>query len=319
MPTVKRRPWAAALTTTAALLLLPASGQAAQVFGSGFLHEPNQTDCALLGPCTVAAFVEIPSEGTVTEAGAPSDGVVTKFRVRAKVEAPNTQVTFLAANVKPNGPGQSATSAMASATASGPTVMLATTGAENIPIQEFAGRLPISKGQHLAISGPGNLFATYDSSGSKFSYEYAPPLVVGSGERASNEFLGELLVQGTLEPDADRDGFGDETQDACPSQASTQGACVAARLTITKFGVRKGKISYTLSVGSSVTFQLSKKVGHRFKPIGRAFSGPGKAGANHRSLPHAAKFAPGRYRLAITANGAADDRDTAKAVFRIKG
>lgn len=28
-----------------------------------------------------------------------------------------------------------------------------------------------------------------------------------------------------LEPDADRDGFGDETQDKCPTNASTQGAC----------------------------------------------------------------------------------------------
>ncbi len=32
-----------------------------------------------------------------------------------------------------------------------------------------------------------------------------------------------------VEPDADRDGFGDETQDACPSSASAQGACPAKR------------------------------------------------------------------------------------------
>jgi hypothetical protein len=34
-----------------------------------------------------------------------------------------------------------------------------------------------------------------------------------------------LPLTATLEPDADRDGFGDETQDQCPTDASTQGAC----------------------------------------------------------------------------------------------
>jgi len=32
-------------------------------------------------------------------------------------------------------------------------------------------------------------------------------------------------VSAVLEPDADRDGFGDETQDRCPTSATTQGAC----------------------------------------------------------------------------------------------
>ena len=35
----------------------------------------------------------------------------------------------------------------------------------------------------------------------------------------------ELLVQAVVEPDADRDGFGDETQDRCPTNATTAGAC----------------------------------------------------------------------------------------------
>jgi hypothetical protein len=34
-----------------------------------------------------------------------------------------------------------------------------------------------------------------------------------------------LDLSATLEPDADHDGFGDETQDQCPTNASTQGAC----------------------------------------------------------------------------------------------
>ncbi len=37
----------------------------------------------------------------------------------------------------------------------------------------------------------------------------------------------QLEVQATIEPDADADGFGDETQDQCPSDPSLQSACSA--------------------------------------------------------------------------------------------
>jgi len=37
--------------------------------------------------------------------------------------------------------------------------------------------------------------------------------------------VAQLDVSATLEPDADGDGFGDETQDGCPTIASTQGPC----------------------------------------------------------------------------------------------
>lgn len=35
----------------------------------------------------------------------------------------------------------------------------------------------------------------------------------------------KLAIRAFLEPDADHDGFGDETQDACPSNPAAQGAC----------------------------------------------------------------------------------------------
>ena len=37
--------------------------------------------------------------------------------------------------------------------------------------------------------------------------------------------LFEVLVQGTVETDADHDGYGDDTQDQCPTDASTHGPC----------------------------------------------------------------------------------------------
>jgi hypothetical protein len=54
-----------------------------------------------------------------------------------------------------------------------------------------------------------------------------PPAIVGTPSAYSssggNDFRLDLSV--TIEADADADGFGDETQDACPTDATTQGAC----------------------------------------------------------------------------------------------
>ncbi len=45
---------------------------------------------------------------------------------------------------------------------------------------------------------------------------------------------GQLDVSALLERDADHDGFGDETQDQCPTNASTQGACPVTPATSAK-------------------------------------------------------------------------------------
>jgi hypothetical protein len=317
----------ASIASGALLLLLgaaPAASQAARIFGSGFVHDPNQPACEMLGPCTVVAFHEIPGEGQNTEEGSPIDGVITKFRIAAKVETP-TQVTFRIANVTPANDGKGGESATATAAGAGPTVTLRRTieeeeqPPERTPIQEFPGRLPVKKGQHLALDGPSNLSATYDSSSDKFSYEDAPPLVDGSGERASSKFLGELLVQATVEPDADGDGFGDETQDACPSQKATQGACDRTKPSISGLRVKRGKISYRLSEPAKVSIAIAKRARRHFKQIGRKFSGPGRKGANGVRLPRARALVPGAYRVTVTATDPAGNGSVRKAAFKIAG
>ena len=322
---LKTRLATAFLLVSCGLLLLPATGQAAQVFGSGLFNQPTERACETQAPCTIAAFVEIPAAGVVTRNGAPIDGVITKFRIRAKVEAP-TQVTFRLANVTPNlSPQEPINPKTANATGAGTgsTVTLQPSSAEGLP-QEFAGRLPVKKGQRLALDVPllpagQDLLVINDSNDSRFSYEFAPPLVDGAPPRTSNQFFGELLVQGTVEPDADGDGFGDETQDTCPAQASTQGACDLTKPAFAKLRVRRGKISYSLSEASTVKFRLAKKrAGGKFKATGRPFSGPGMAGSNRRALPRAGKLGPGVYRLSGTATDLVGNSGTGMTVFRIK-
>jgi uncharacterized repeat protein (TIGR01451 family) len=61
-----------------------------------------------------------------------------------------------------------------------------------------------------------------------------------------------LLVTGVLEPDADRDGFGDESQDACPAEASLHVAPCNADIALTMsgpaFGVVDRETPYDVTV-----------------------------------------------------------------------
>jgi hypothetical protein len=178
----------------------------------------------------------------------------------------------------------------------------------------------------------------YNSDGSKRSYLFTPPLVDGSGARGSTEAVNELLVAATIEPDADGDGFGDETQDKCPRQKTTQGACDDTKPGVSGVSVKNGKVSYRLSEASTVNFKLERKlvgrkVGRkcvkqtkrnktrkrcpRFKQI-KKFNGPGKKGLNRVTLPGGKKLKPGTYRLTIIARDVAGNETTKKISFKVK-
>ncbi|HET9198836.1 MAG TPA: hypothetical protein VFN92_11355 [Solirubrobacterales bacterium] len=340
MSHLKRRLTILVLAASAAMLLVPALAQAATTFGSRLNHDPaNSGECEPLGTCTLVSFIH-PSDpnGDPYAGGAPVDGVITKFRIRAYVITEAQQVTFRVADISRPNPGDDET-ALATAAGSGPTVTLAVNeDALEAPIQEFAGRLPVKKGQHLAIDAGKYVQATVNDSGDKFSYVFSPPLVEGSGARGSLEATGELLVQATIEPDADRDGFGDETQDQCASQATTQGPCDLTAPGVSGLKVAGGKVSYNLAEAATVQLQLAKKlpgrkVGRkcvkqtpqnkdrkrcpRFKNVGAAFAGPGAAGQNKVDLPNGKKLKPGFYRLTMTATDAAGNVATKVVTFSI--
>jgi hypothetical protein len=337
MPMLKRRLTTTALSAlTGLLLLLPAAAQAATTFGSRLNQQPDGGGgCQILGPCTIVSFIH-PSdpEGNPYSGGAPVSGVITKFRIYAKTEAP-TLVTFRVADISRPNP-MDETSATATAAGTGPTVTIQPT--EEPAIREFGGRLPVKKGQHLAIDAT-DVQATYNNGGHKFSYIFTPQLVNGAAPQASAEPVGELLVQGEIEPDVDGDGFGDETQDQCPSQATTQGPCDTTPPVVSGLRVSDGTVSYTLSEASTVSFQLAKKLpgrrvggrcvaqtaknrAHkrcaRFRPIGASFKGPGAAGADQVTLPGGRKLGPGAYRLTMTVTDVAGNKATETTTFKVK-
>jgi Ca2+-binding RTX toxin-like protein len=69
-----------------------------------------------------------------------------------------------------------------------------------------------------------------------------------------SDVSGTLLVSGTIEPDADNDGYGDETQDACPAEASLHVAPCTADIALAMagpaFGVVDRDTPYAVTVAN---------------------------------------------------------------------
>jgi hypothetical protein len=83
-----------------------------------------------------------------------------------------------------------------------------------------------------------------------------PDPSVGSSPLMLATAYERLLIGATLEPDADGDGFGDETQDQCPSSASTQGPCPVVPL-LKK--CKHGKKSKKKQSGAAIAKKCKKK------------------------------------------------------------
>jgi hypothetical protein len=97
-------------------------------------------------------------------------------------------------------------------------------------LNTFSGmHLPIDAGDQLGLflqapSGADCFFDVASADTGLFFTGGDPPLSQDSDFTGSNSSR-RLNASAIVEPDADRDGFGDETQDACPTSAATQGAC----------------------------------------------------------------------------------------------
>src|SRR5262249_45082054 len=99
----------------------------------------------------------------------------------------------------------------------------------------YATRLPTEVGDRVGIDccngGLDSFFYTVPVAEGSHSYwnSLTPPQILVDGGPARDptgtNHGAALALQATVEPDADHDGFGDETQDQCPTDASTQGPC----------------------------------------------------------------------------------------------
>ncbi len=96
----------------------------------------------------------------------------------------------------------------------------------------FSTRIPIQAGDHLGLFGNSSVNTLFcaetaevenpGNSIGEFTGNPGPGSTATLSKTKTEELVPAVAV---IEPDADGDGFGDETQDGCPQSASFQGPC----------------------------------------------------------------------------------------------
>lgn len=205
---------------------------------------------------TVVTLFDVTAPGNPLPIAAPASGVLTAWTVRVVPEAsssfPETlQVVRLNTSAK-------------TAQVIGESPVNISGGSNVIP-----ARIPIQAGDRLAIFGQkpvGTLYCETVETGVYGGYTGS----IGIGSSAPySESTGKVRVpvSAVIEPDADNDGYGDETQDKCPQSAAAQVACPVVTLS-TSSAVKKGlaNILVTTSSQATVTVAGAVKLG-KGKPV----------------------------------------------------
>jgi hypothetical protein len=170
----------------------------------------------------------------------------------------------------------------------------------------FATRIPVSGGELL---GRSSVYGTNDCDyhGGGGAQNVTGTIFGDPPVNSTNTYTAatndNVDVSATLEPDADGDGFGDETQDECPSSAASQSDCAPPDTTITgqpkaKTKKKQATFEFTSSEPGS-TFECSLN--------GAPFTSC--------TSPHEVKGKKGKNSFAVRAKDAAGNVDGSPATF----
>ena len=211
----------------------------------------------VLTESTPVTVFDISAPGNPLPVTAPSGGVITKWRVNL-VPAPVSFPQTLAV-LRQNGVNTVQTVGEATGTISGGS-------------NSFDARIPAQAGDRVALYGSsasvggeevGNLVCEVPEE-TVYGGFVSSPGGVGSTHPfvTVTEGSARIPVSAVIEPDADGDGFGDETQDKCPQSATTQVACPTVVLS-TSSTIKKGlvKVLVTSSSQAGVAVAGTVKLG----------------------------------------------------------
>lgn len=127
----------------------------------------------------------------------------------------------------------------------------------------FPIRIPVQAGDRFGVSGQGALTC---STGNAADVVGATHLNVQPGESGHFERLGgyRLALSVRVEPDADGDGYGDETQDGCPALAAFQVPCPPLALTAQRV-VKQRAILVDVTTNNDSSAQVYGQVSWRVR------------------------------------------------------
>lgn len=188
--------------TGASFVCAPANAGAATVIGDGYTISGG-IGCGLEG-----TYIQTASPSS--SYAAPHDGVITSWGSRGHFRTMTLKIARLGAG-----------SQFTMIGSDGPRLH-----AENSELETYPVRIPVRQGDVIGMYVPAGTFNYCLSGGTDFTDGHRS-VNVPPGDTTSfddTESL-KLPIEATIEHDGDGDGFGDETQDGCPTNASTQGAC----------------------------------------------------------------------------------------------
>ncbi|MDQ3726397.1 MAG: hypothetical protein M3335_10990 [Actinomycetota bacterium] len=126
-------------------------------------------------------------------------------------------------------------------------------------VNNFSARIPVRAGDFIGafgvVEGEGEaVYCETGNPGERLGVIPGNPPLDSTAASAGEEAGYQVPIVVSVEPDADSDGFGDETQDQCPQSAAFQTACPPVSLSTTK-QVRKGSVTVivTTSTAAPVT------------------------------------------------------------------
>jgi hypothetical protein len=202
----------------AALFVVPASASASStVFGDDLSHDP------FFSSSTAAITNVIKSDGSA-DAGSPVSGVLVSVRMRSTGGGGSGVIRVLTEASHPD-------AATYVFTNTSPEIPITVTPdvTSSGHVTEVQTRRPITAGQRLGMKlddSGGSIRATWNDTTAQCAYTGAAhPLDTDLTYSTVGCNNNPILVQGTVESDADGDSFGDDTQDQCPTNATTQGPC----------------------------------------------------------------------------------------------
>jgi len=188
----------------------PQAAAAVTTIGAGQLVATPETGgaCPVTGAACTTVF-------TPPAARAPDAGVIVRWRIHA---AAGSQEVTLGTARAVGTRWRAVTSDQAPRTIAGGTV------------ESFSARLPIAAGDALALEASSVPAALDPLSSGPLAIFAAPFGTIARAPDATRD--NGLLLQADVEPDADVDGFGDETQDGCPAERERQVKPCAAALSV---------------------------------------------------------------------------------------
>jgi hypothetical protein len=130
-------------------------------------------------------------------------------------------------------------------------------------LNSFETRVPVQAGDRIGVVGQsiGTLYCKTENPADKMGFTEGN--VQSGGTASFKEQVGaQAAVSAVIEPDADNDGYGDETQDKCPTNAAVQVACPVLILDAVSQtpGKNSVKILVASSSDSTVTVSASAKL-----------------------------------------------------------